>query len=101
MERYRIISYVENGKTREVNLHWDDDGRVPPQTICLSEGCGHGAQGSCFELSTMLEDTWTEHLRICDCLWLRDLAREEQQTGRFFSADEILAISQTRLKKPR
>lgn len=99
MQRYQNISYVEQrGKPYEVLVHWNDDGREVPSTICLSEGSGHGAQGSCFLLSEMLEDTWTEHLRICDCLWLRDLAREEQQTGRYFSADELWEMSQARTK---
>jgi hypothetical protein len=39
----------------------------------------------------MLDPRWDDHLRICGCLWLRQLAREEQEAGRRLTADEILS----------
>lgn len=67
-----------------------------PRTIEMSEGSGHHSWASRLPLSAMLDEVWTEHLEICDCLWLRDLAQSEPALGRCLSADEILAADQTR-----
>ena len=62
----------------------------------LAEGSGHGAAGGNFLLAELLDEKWTENLEICDCLWLRDLAREEAGREELFSADEIWERAQGR-----
>ena len=75
----------------EVAIHWERLSSHPPHIIALSEGSGHASMGGYFSLGDLVKPEWTLHLELCDCLWLRDLAREEQELGRFFSADEIFA----------
>ena len=57
--------------------------------IALSEGSGFMSAGGAFPLADMLDDKWTSHLELCGCLYLRDLARQQQQEGRIWTADEI------------
>lgn len=98
----RTVGYNDEGpRPYEVAVYWDKSSSFPLRTIALSEGAGHANMGGCFSLCDMLHDDWTEHLRICGCLWLRDLAVEEQARGQSFSADEIYAFWQARSKKGR
>jgi hypothetical protein len=101
MERYETIgSGTHASWPYQVAVHWDDSlparPRYAPLAICLSEGTGHGAQGGNFALADLLNETWSKHLEICGCLWLRDLAQQERGQGRCFSADEIFAAAQAR-----
>ena len=64
----------------------------------LAEGSGHGNAGGNFALADILDEKWTENLEICDCLWLRDLAREEAARGTLFTADEIWERAQKRTR---
>ena len=101
MERYQTIgSGVRGSWPYEVAVHWPTPGTFsfPQNVIALSEGTGHGNQGGTFALADLLKPIWTEHLELCDCLWLRDLAREEAERGTLFSADEIWARFRERLK---
>lgn len=99
-DSYKIIGTSKSGRHYDVGVYRSDpppSGPERPLTLALNEGLGHGCQGSCFTLADMLDERWTEHLQLCNCLWLRDLAREEQASGRFFSADEIWERWQARL----
>lgn len=100
------LCYVEQYKTigegrraswpYQVDVHWAAPGADASRPIGLSEGTGHGSAGGNFRLSEILADVWTEHLELCDCLWLRELAREEIERGTPFSADEIWARFEAR-----
>ena len=70
----------------EVRL--DLDGGTRP--ILLNEGSGHANMGGRFSLQDILAPAWTEHLELCDCGWLRDVAREEQARTTPFTAEELL-----------
>ena len=88
MDKYQIIGEGKrNSWPYQVAVHWAVE--HPGGPIMLAEGSGHSGAGGNFALAAILGDTWTEHLEICDCLWLRDLAREEQERGALFAADEI------------
>ena len=60
----------------------------------LAEGSGHCAASGNFALADLLDAKWNENLEICDCLWLRDLAREEAKREILFTPDEILERAQ-------
>lgn len=93
MEPYKIIGEGKRASyPYEVGIHWEDSSSSQtPRPILLAEGSGHASMGGYFTLADTLADVWTEHLQICGCLRLRELAREEQASGRVFSADEIYA----------
>lgn len=80
----------------QVTVCHDDCDEPRPRTIELSEGSGHRGMASRLPLSDVLDEVWTRHLEICDCLWLRDLAQTEPALGRCLSAEEILAANQAR-----
>ena len=88
MDKYETIGQgVRASWPYEVAVHWP--GEHPGGPILLAEGMGHGAAGGNFALSDITDDKWSDHLEICGCLWLRDLAREEIERGQLFTADEI------------
>ena len=88
MSKYQNIGRgARAGWPYEIAVHWPGENLGGP--IMLAEGTGHGAAGGNFALSEMLDAKWDDNLEICDCLWLRDLAREEIARGALFSADEI------------
>ena len=94
MDKYQTIGQgVRASWPYEVAVHWPGQHQAGP--ILLAEGTGHGAAGGNFALADILDETWTENLEVCDCLWLRDLAREEAARGILFSADEIWDRAQT------
>lgn len=80
----------------EVAVRWEDSLLPQPSPLAFSEGSGHASWASNNSLADVLHEAWTEHLEICDCLWLRDLAIQERALGRFLSSDEIFAASQAR-----
>src|SRR5689334_9432923 len=97
MERYLIIGEGrQSGFPYEVGIHWDDPVSQIPRVILLGEGSGHASMGGYFPLSTLLDARWSEHLQICECLWLRDLARQEVMLGRCFGVDEIFELWRSR-----
>ncbi|MCM8528693.1 MAG: hypothetical protein NE327_19365 [Lentisphaeraceae bacterium] len=69
----------------EVGLNYGND-NIP---IYLGEGIGHGSAGGFFTLRTLLEEQWEEHLKLCDCEKLKEIALEEKQNKQKFSAEEI------------
>ena len=100
VEQYKAIGQgVRASWPYQVEVHWATPDSVAQGVISLSEGTGHGSAGGNFALSELLKPIWTDHLEICDCLWLRDLAREETTRGHLFSADEIWARYQARESK--
>ena len=95
MDKYQIIGQgVRASWPYEVAVHWSNE--HPGGPIMLAEGSGHGGAGGNFALADVTRDIWTSHLEICDCLWLRDLAREESERGTLFTADEIWQRAQER-----
>jgi len=66
-------------------LHFDK----PHSPIEISEGIGHAANGGYFSLQELIKPHWDDCLTICRCLWLRDLASEEQKRGKKFTPSEI------------
>lgn len=100
MDRYEVIGEGRQGSyPYEVGIHWETPVPDKPRPVGFAEGSGHGSAGGYFPLSDVLLEIWTEHLRLCGCLWLRDLATQEQSAGRFFSADEIHAAWLAHRKK--
>ena len=94
MDKYQTIGENTRGVwPYEVAVHWPGENGDDP--ILLAEGVAHGAASGNFALSALLDKKWDENLEICDCLWLRDLAREEAARGVLFSADEIWERAQT------
>ena len=88
MDKYQIIGKGERqGWPYEIAVHWPGEHGDGP--IMLAEGSGHGGAGGNFMLSELLDTKWNDNLEICDCLLLRDLAREEAARGELFSANEI------------
>lgn len=79
----------------QVAVRWEDPQLPQPSPLAFSEGSEHASWASNLPLADVLHEAWTEHLEICGCLWLRDLAIQERALGRFLSADEILATSQS------
>ena len=71
----------------EIAVHWPGEHQSGP--IMLAEGDGRNGAGGNFLLSEMLDTKWNLNLEVCECEWLRDLAREERARGELFSADEI------------
>jgi len=63
---------------------------LPEAPIGFGEGTGFGGVGCSISLQALLNEDWTEHLRICGCEWLMDLAREENSHAVPFTPDEIL-----------
>jgi len=57
--------------------------------IGLSEGFGYGTAGANFKLSALLKDQWKDHLSICRCQKLIDIAKEEKSKKVIFTANEI------------
>ena len=97
MDKYQIIGQGYRASwPYEIAVHWPGAHQAGP--ISISEGTGHGAAGGNFALSEILDAKWSDNLEICDCLWLRDLAREEIARGALFSADEIWKRAQERKK---
>ena len=95
MDKYQKIAHgARNGWPYEIAVHWP--GEQPGGPISLSEGTGQGAASGNFTLAEMQDAKWDDNLEICDCLWLRDLAREEIARGPLFSADEIWERAQAR-----
>ena len=95
MDKYQTIGGGKRGAwPYEIAVHWPGkDGDAP---IMLAEGTGCGAAGGNFTLAALLDEKWDENLEVCDCLWLRDLAREEIERGTLFTADEIWQRAQER-----
>ena len=88
MDKYETIGQGARASwPYEVAVHWP--GIHPGGPISLTEGTGFCAAGGNFALTDILDDKWTTNLEVCNCLWLRDLAREEQTRGTLFTADEI------------
>lgn len=95
MDKYEIIARGTRGTwPYEIAIHWP--GKHSGGPIMLAEGSGHGGAGGNFSLAEMLDPKWTENLEVCDCLWLRDLAREEASRGAVFTAQEIWQRAQER-----
>ena len=94
MNRYEIIGRGERASyPYDIGIFWGSNGARP---IALGEGRGHGSAGGAFTLAEMLDDKWTENLEICDCGWLRKLARAESARESPFSADELWQRAQQR-----
>lgn len=91
-----IGSALKNSWPYDIEVSWEKSG----ETLILSEGTGHGAAGGYFTLAAIQNPVWTEHLRLCDCLWLRDLADEEMRRGHLFTADEIAVAWHEHRKSP-
>ncbi len=88
MDKYQNIGRSTRGSwPYEIAVHWPGEHAGGP--IMLAEGSGHGSAGGNFALAEMLDAKWESNLEICDCLWLRDLAREEIERGTPFAPDEI------------
>jgi hypothetical protein len=63
-----------------------DNPRFPLQ---MWYGSGHMETGGGILLQELLSAEYDTHLDVCGCLWLHDLAREEQERGTPFTATEI------------
>lgn len=95
MDKYQIIGRgVRSSWPHEIAVHWPGKDLGGP--VMLTEGMGHGSAGGNFALAEILDEKWNDNLGICDCLWLRDLAREEAERSTLFSADEIWERAQER-----
>ena len=95
MDKYQTIGQGYRASwPYTVAVHWAGKDLGGP--IMLAEGTGHGGAGGNFALSEMLDEKWDDNLEICDCLWLRDLAREEATRGELFTPDEIWKRAQKR-----
>lgn len=73
----------------DVAIYWPDPPLADPHPIALGEGTGWMSAGGSFKLADLLDEKWTRHLELCGCLYLRELARQEQREGRILSTDEI------------
>jgi len=85
----RVHVPVAGGDTHPFDICLDLDN--PARPIGLGEGSGHGAMGCVVPLSDLLLPLWSKNLQVCRCEWLRELAAEEQASGRVFTPEEILA----------
>lgn len=96
MDKYQTIGKgARSSWPYEIAVHWLGKHQAGP--IMLAEGSGHGSAGGNFALADILDAKWSVNLEVCDCLWLRDMAREEAERGKVFTADEIWTRAQEQL----
>lgn len=62
----------------------------PGLPIGLGEGRGFGGVGGSFTLQEVADPKWRDHLEVCGCEWLVELAETETRNGRLFTPEEIL-----------